>query len=152
MKPLFLFLVFIALTPAAHSQTIEWQMPKKDTVYEAKYNKLKAVYVKKRQSESYKKFSKLNDAFLEKVNFKDHFKEIEMRTIMEWIKANLAKTKFASYEEAEKEWKIVREAVSEHSAESSEYYDLMREYRKNGDMEIVKAVMMDVQKEYPDRE
>ena len=152
MKTLFLsFAVSVLLNLSGYSQTFEVELTGRDTVYEAKYNKLREVYVKKRLSESYVAFSKVHKAFLEKVNFNDHFKEIEMRTIMEWVKANLGKTKFATYEEAEKEWEAVRNASQAHGEDASEFYAMMREYRANGDMDIVKDVMKDVAMEYSER-
>ncbi|MES2484668.1 MAG: hypothetical protein V4581_01790, partial [Bacteroidota bacterium] len=95
----------------------------KDTAYVNTYNKLRTLYVKQLDSETYKKAHKLSMEFAKKTKFDGDFATLtEEDSMLKWIKDNLDKTSFTSYEEAVKLNKEQEAAFEVDQKENAEYY------------------------------
>jgi len=117
-----IILCFSLSAMAQHPRKTEMTATVKDTAYVNTYNKLRALYLKQLESESYKKVQKLTTAFMEKVKFDGDFKIFkEEYGLLNWIKDNLQKTSFTSYEEAENEYKAQEVLNKEYEQENAEY-------------------------------
>lgn len=88
------------------------------------YEELKELYIKMENSESHKLSNKLMKAFMEKMNYKE--KDISViqspNGMLEWIKANIEKTGFASYEDAVKEYEEMMAATMKSTTENMDFY------------------------------
>ena len=95
----------------------------KDTAYVNTYNKLRALYLKQLDSESYKKAYNLSMNFASKAKFDGDFAILAVENgMLNWIKENLDKTSFSSYEEAVKLYKEQEVAFEADKIENAEYY------------------------------
>lgn len=92
--------------------------------YEEAYTKLKELYLKLQESESYIKSDELIKEFNSYMNIdKKNFLELKKEgSIMEWVKKNIASTSFKNIEEAEKLNEEIKKADLEQYKENEEYY------------------------------
>jgi hypothetical protein len=99
----------------------------KDTAYANTYNKLRTLYLKQLDSESHKKAQKIGMAFMQKAKFTGDFKNFKDENgLMDWIKENLDKTSFKSYEEAVKENEAMKLAYEADAKENADYFAYMK--------------------------
>lgn len=105
------------------------------------YEELKELYMKRENSESYKLSKKLMTAFYKKMNYseKDRSALITPDSMLVWIKANLEKTYFASYEEATEEFDEMMAAGVKSVEENKDFYTAMR----NANREDARRVLME---------
>jgi hypothetical protein len=155
MKVLYtsLLTLFLACSYTTMAQTTN-DKPKQEKLtdgpeYDKHYAKLKELYLKQLRSESYKKQHALNNAFVAKINFDGEIEDFQ-KDILGWIKANIDKTTFGSYEAAEKEWQAIIAAGMKDFEENKDYYDYMMVCFNCCDSEILTQVMMEVMEEYPE--
>lgn len=154
MKLLYTLLFTIALTgtytAAAQTETkpVKEEKLTGGPEYDKHYEKLKELYIKQLRSGTHKKQRQLNNAFIAKMNFKGDPKEIQ-KDILGWVKNNIDKTNFESYEAAEQEWQAIITAGMDDFQENQEYYEYMRICFQCCDG-LFLQVLTDVGEEYPE--
>lgn len=150
MKYITLLLFVLCLNAVSgYSQTIEWQIPGTDTIYNAKFKKFKDICLKKMNTESHIESKKAFDAFMEKLNFSGKRNELSTETPLAWAKENLSKTDFATFEEAEKSWQRVLDTGLVEVKENFYYYEAIAKLHASGDNQIFMDVMQEIKYEYP---
>jgi hypothetical protein len=117
--------------------------------YDKHYQKLKELYIKQLKSESYKKYFELNRSFINKMNYKGKISKLG-NNMLGWIKENIGKTSFESYEAAEKEWQAVQAASRKSMGKNKEYYDYTRTCIKCCGSEMIAHVLTEVMQEHPE--
>lgn len=153
IKSNFLVVLLVSIIPfLGFSQGAKKQ--EKDTIpYEVRYKKLKELFIKRIDTESYKKEDKLFTAYVDKLNLtpadNEQFQEME---VLEWIKVNLKQTSFKTMEEAEKEWAAVEIAqeieLQENSAYHNYYFETLKATRK---FDTYAILLEEVMEEYPEK-
>lgn len=111
MRKRFLFFLFCFATAGfAQNNT---SLAAKDTLYYISYEKLKTAYIAQENTPEAKNYQRLSAAFNAKWQFADK-REYgpERGDDMQWIKANLSKTKFLGWEEVEKEYDAITKAYT----------------------------------------
>jgi len=140
-----ILILFVCIVSSSYSQTFEYQLPQpKDSAYTVKFNKLKELYVKQYNSESYKKMKNLNDAFMDKVNPDHTFLDFKGVPPIDWVKGNLEKTAFSSYDDAKKEYAEIEKAAVFVAAENGALTNMILELVKNKEHEIMTDVLMEL--------
>lgn len=92
--------------------------------YPERYQKIKALYVKRIDSDVYKNSKKASWVYYDMLNLEaSDSDEHSKMSSLEWSKANLYKTDFGSFEEAEREWKKLEDALFLETKENKEYWD-----------------------------
>lgn len=143
-----LFTLSLSFTSAI-AQTIEWRIPGTDTIYNAKFKKFKDICLRKMKTESHVEAKKAMTIFLDKLSFSGKPSEFPKDTLLPWIKENLQKTKFTSYEEAEQVWQQVTDTGLADVKENMYYFEAIAELSKNGDNKIFMDVRQEIEYEYP---
>lgn len=153
VKSNFLVALLFSIIPfLCFSQTAKEQ--KEDTIpYEVRYKKLKELFIKRIDSESYKKENRLFTGYVDKLNLKPSDSELfEEMEPLEWAKANLKQTNFKTVAEAEKEWAAVEIAqdmeLKENSAYHNYYFETLKATRK---FDTYSILLEEVMEEYPDK-
>jgi len=143
----------IALLAGSHTATAQTVPAKPATEllsagpeYDTHFKKLKELYLKELRSESYKKSVSLHKAFLKKLPNEAFTTDDQLA----WIKDNLPKTQFESYEAAEKEWQEIMAAGMASIEDNKEYYDYMVLCFSKCEPQILTDMMMEVQEEHPE--
>jgi hypothetical protein len=116
--------------------------------------KLKELYIKELNSESYKKQVLLIRAFADKVNFYDKSKINlikDLPSIILWIKENFEQTDFKSMDEVTAEMEKIIKAQAEVMKENKEFNDSMIETVAMLGPEILSSVIHDVMYMYPEK-
>jgi hypothetical protein len=118
----------------------------------ARYEKLKELHLQKLTSESYVKQHVLLKEFTRKLNVKDaKYKVAEMsKDMLGWIKTNIDKTLFESYEEAEKDFAALSAAGEASRIEGREYFSYMKECAQHCGNDILYRVNEEVFAEHPE--
>lgn len=153
IKSNFLVALLVSIIPfLGFSQSAKEQ--KEDPIpYEVRYKKLKELFIKRIDTESYKKESKLVSDYGDKLNLtpsdSEQFQEME---VLEWIKVNLKQTNFKTMEEAEKEWAAVEIAQEIELQENLAYHNYLFETIKaTRKFDLAIVLEEEVREEYPDK-
>jgi hypothetical protein len=97
-----------------------------DSTYEARFQKLKSLYIKMLDSESFHKMDSVLDIYTYKIHYKEYQRDIEKYNNMnDWVKANLEKTDYANFSEAEVDYNNMLAYQKESDIENSEYEDYL---------------------------
>jgi hypothetical protein len=127
----------------------------KDTVApEVRYTKLKALYIKYQDSKTYQAADSLFQLYTYKLTPEVELKDIRAQgtDYLSWAKANLSKTEFKDYAEAEKLSDEFNKALTASTEANREYYDYLSEtIQLEGGVDISMNVTMDVRREYPEK-
>lgn len=92
-----------------------------------RYSKARDLYIKSLHSKSAMHFNKLGDEFRGKLNFfGDNTVLATTEGTFEWIKENLERTDFESYEAAVKEYEELGVAAANNIESNSEFYDYLK--------------------------
>jgi len=144
-------LILLSQTLLGFSQETK---PQVDSVpYEVWYKKLKELYIKRIDSESYKNSEKTTWAYYDMLNM-DASDGIVLMKIgsLEWSKANLYKTDFGSPEEAEREFKKVEDASGLEIEENEEYWDYFTKCLMATDIyDLEFKIEEEVKQEHPEK-
>jgi hypothetical protein len=113
--------------------------------YKDAFLQLQKAYLKLNNSESYKKYDKLNGDFANKAKVSS--KEIEdvkkSKSILEWVKNNLEKTNFKTFEEATTLNESILAADFQQYKDNEEFYVLMFQYVNTYGVNIYTEVIQD---------
>ncbi len=146
MKKLLLF-ILVLLCKSVAGQTSSLQTDSITNEYTIRYNKLKELYIKKIDSESYKTANSLLSSFVKKT----HMRKLTDMPMLVWIKLNLYITEFKSFEEAQKEWDAVEAAQEIEFEENTEYYDYVFESMMKTSVDIHINSEQEVRMEHPEK-
>nr|WP_322625991.1 hypothetical protein [uncultured Flavobacterium sp.] len=115
--------------------------------------KLEVLYEKLILSQSYEEMQKVQKVYFEKVHFKAHGEEmINSGDIKGWVNANIDKTEFKGKIEANKEYKVLSNAIEVCSKENKSYYDLLAELLTTVEgSDIWQNAIANVAKKYPEK-
>lgn len=129
------FLIFIyPFVSNAQDTNIKIKEDVIENDYNVCYEKLKVLYISYLNSESFKVSSKALDEFKDKVNYtasnaeakefiKDSYKENKP---LKWIKENIEKTDFKTYQEAELEYQHFVELSKKSRTDNKEFFDYLK--------------------------
>jgi hypothetical protein len=153
MKCLYsLLMIFIISCCSASVKNYEIQ---KTTLCEqdSVYNKLKELYVKYFNSDSYSKLQPIEKRFRQKIHFLDNQSEItRLNSIDTWLNDNLNKTEYGTLAEAKADYAEVSKAIAACSKENVEYYEmLINILSTEGGAEIWKKVVEDTATQYAEK-
>jgi hypothetical protein len=118
----------------------------------ARYEKLKELQLKKLSSENSIKYHKMMNEFSEKMNYKATGTKVTdvTKDLLGWLKDNIDKTKFESYEAAVTEIEALS-AIGELSRnEGKEYFAYLRECKQHCGNDVMMKVLNEVLKEHPE--
>lgn len=119
------------------------------TPHEIAYNKLKKLYIKQVNSQTYKTKTKIFHEFYSKMNFDGDKSEITPNPLP-WIEKNLEKTDFLSVKEAELKWTLYMFLLEEDEKQNAEYYNYFYKVISKYGPDIPANVIRDVITENPD--
>jgi hypothetical protein len=154
MKLFYTTILIIALSVVANAQNKLAEpglVTVSDTTYTYKYNKLKTLYIKELNSESYKKWKASDDSFTAKLHADKGTKFDNDFTVLDYIKTNVTNTDFGTYEAAEKEYTATSRLLTAVAAENKEYYDYIIELVTKGETQLVSDVTLNVILNNPDK-
>lgn len=127
-----LFTIVFALSyTKVTAQTSTYNPVNSSSECKERVDKLKAMHVTFLSSDTQKKYSQLIKEFNRKINLKGSGEKVEniIDDLMGWIKNNIDKTMFESYEAAEKEFEAISDASVAMRNENKEYYTYLNESR-----------------------
>jgi len=149
---LFIFLFNLQIAKAQKSLT-EIKNPVDSIGCSAKYDKAKAMYAQMFNSSNAVKYRKLKKKFYDKVpkgELIDDPKAINCKErALFWIEANISKTGFKKYEDAQQQWDDMKEARKMLESENQELYNYIKESHKVCP-ELFNNFFLDLMKEYGD--
>lgn len=125
----------------------------RDSAYYAKYEKLKELYIKKIHSPTYRKYKSLINSYKSKWRFAYEGSGDKLGAELaknpgglNWIKNNLEKTKFESYEAAVEEFDLVMAAAKDDNTANKEFSEYSLEVMMNSGpgmyIDLVEEMMM----------
>ncbi|MCW4469850.1 hypothetical protein OGH69_12795 [Flavobacterium sp. MFBS3-15] len=92
-----------------------------------RYNKARALYIKSLHSKSSMHLNKLGAEFRDKLNFFGDSTVLATREgALKWIKENLERTDFETYEAAVNEYEAIGVASANQVKDNSEFYDYIK--------------------------
>lgn len=120
--------------------------------YPARYTKLKDLYLKRIETESYKSAQEIQIKYFDKM----YPESADMQDFIklggvEWAKTHIYKTEFGSAEQIEREWKVVEEAFDKDIKENREYHKYHLTCLVAGFYDIDQKIQEEVKKEHPEK-
>lgn len=150
---LFLLCSYLMMAQPDMASREFWEQ-KKDSAYEATYQKLKQLHIEKIHSPEHLKTNQLLSAYKKKWRSKytgspeDFAKDYSG---LKWLKDNWQITEFKSYEEAEAEFAVIFQAVTDEQNAHQEYMKYYTETVLKYGPYIYTDMYMEVIFEYPDK-
>jgi hypothetical protein len=117
-----------------------------------RYEKLKELQLKKLSSGNSIKYHKMMKEFTAKMNIRatgDKVTDVS-EDLLGWVKNNIDKTKFRSYEEAEKDFAALSAAGEASRLDGKEYFAYLKECRQHCGNDIMTKVLTEVLQEHPE--
>jgi len=146
------FSCIVILTTNANAQDTRYypltDVQTSGPTYIEHYNKLKELYLKQLQSVSYKNKELLTRSFLKKMNFTGKYSELH-KDVLAWIKRNIEKTNFETYEAAQKEWDFLLTIAQKEVTENNDFYEFKLKSSQCCGPDVFLQVDFDIRKEYP---
>ncbi|WP_330443653.1 hypothetical protein [Flavobacterium sp. C4GT6] len=141
---IFSFLIFSLNSTAQTKEDNSSKEAVEESTYQKDYEKLKELHIAYENSEDKAKQVKLMDDFYDKIKDRRKMRDAignDIGATLEWIKNNLDKTKFTSYEEAKKEWDNIQAAGMSSVMKNQEYFNFMQKcLRKHGSDILIKVM------------
>ncbi|MUV05018.1 hypothetical protein GN157_14975 [Flavobacterium rakeshii] len=140
-------LSFSILSLTLTAQTTEDNSSKKaveESTYEKDFEQLKELHIAYENSEDRVKHLKLMDDFYDKIKELRKMRDAignDVNATLEWIKNNLDKTQFTSYEEAKKEWDNIQTVGMTSFMKNQEYFNFMQKCLLKYGPDILRKVM-----------
>lgn len=126
----------------------------KDSSYNAAFEKLKKLLIAKIHTQGYQENKKLITAFREKLreNSGLYPSGIGLQpSVLAWVKINLEKTKFKSYEEAVADYDEILKASQAEDVKNPDYLNYSVTAVLKYGPQILVDVVLEVMTEYPDK-
>lgn len=135
------------------------ESPSTEITYQERYDKLKELYYKHLDSESYIRNSELILAFADKVSFDGSEHErlrirsstVKNNELLEWIEKNIEKTQFKDFAEAKAEYDKLATASAAVIEENRAYFDYLSETIKLGQHQIFEDIVLEAMSYYPEK-
>lgn len=122
--------------------------------YTARFKEIKENYLVNYDTEVYAAHETLIFTFTEKMNFKGNYTAAAMKEYgdpLKWVAANIEKTKFKNYEEADREWQAILEISGKLQDANEDFYTYLRKTSTPDDMRILQNVLAELMKEQPEK-
>lgn len=154
MKAIFTILL-LACSFAATAQTTMYNPPAElidSPECAERYETLKKMHAEYLASATVKKETMIVREFNRKLNLKANGEKLEvvLADVMGWIKDNVEKTHFESYEAAEKEFAAITDAFVAVRAENKDYFAFINEAKTYCGDGVLSRVVSDVSINYPE--
>lgn len=148
MKATIMITLFLIASITGYAQENETTIVPTDTSYTAMREKLKSLYIKKKNSDSYAEMSKRSKRFVFKMKSKVNKENFKDDTFMkEWLRDNIAQTSFKSYEAAIEEWEELKAAsgivVKENQELNTYLFDATQIHGTKIFVEVAREVEME---------
>lgn len=149
-----LFFIAFALFTVSLQVYCQKNILKNPALTQKNYDKLKELYIKNLDSRSHRDADSLQQVFNYKLTSELSLAEISKQNdvYLDWAKANISKTEFKDFAEAEKLNKAFQDALTASTKENKEYYDYLIEILVlEGGVDMSMAVQDDVRENYPEK-
>lgn len=156
----FQLIIFLAISTLCTAQndpvesSVISKLPINDSLYNASFEKLKKLLIAKIHTQGYQENKKLITAFREKLRENSGLFPSgigQQPSVLAWVKINLEKTKFKSYEEAVTDYDAILKASQAEDVKNPDYLNYSVTAVLNYGPQILVDVVLEVMMEYPDK-